>query len=351
MNWGSVQTPNVGPAFLGIGIMILIIMSGSGIPGPSTPGGDALALSGPSDFHTTINGNFSIPSSEPSELALPGAYLFSQLRVTVASAPTNLSGGLTVWIPETAVTFAVANASLRTFHAAETLNFTLSGAPLSPVLNATILVKSPTQFNSSSPAMFSSQLASVMSSEPYGSVILTFGWRWALVNPDGSTLFGRWTANTSVVPAMYAELASYGPTVLRPGGWFSVCVWAPGTTRNFALHLETVTPYDDFTQVNATTPANATSPSCWSAQVASWVTPQTILAHVWNYDRVTLLLYIIKVSVANATQSPLGSLAFLDTPTGGVDVACLVLALGPVVWAVRQRERRAKTPPPEAKGP
>ena len=60
-----------------------------------------------------------------------------------------------------------------------------------------------------------------------------------------------------------------------------------GTTREFSLHLETISPVDDFVQVEENISANATQPVCWSAQVASWVTPQPLVAHVWAYDQKT----------------------------------------------------------------
>ena len=71
-------------------------------------------------------------------------------------------------------------------------------------------------------------------------------------------------------------------------------------------------------------------------QVASWVIPQVILAHVWNYDQVTLLLYILRVTVVNQTGSFLNLPAYWTGWTGIATLGAAGVGLALAVWGGRR---------------
>jgi hypothetical protein len=346
---GDVRTFRVGAGLSApirmAAVMTVLLLAGfaSAASGPSRQGAVPSTAS-PSDFETQPNGNFSIWIPQPTGTVVPGSYILAEFSLALATPSSDLPPTVNVWVPETSATFSLTNVSVRMFHPAFLLNFTHGGPTVSNESNLTTLLKFTAEFNTSALAILSSQLAAVMTNVPYGSITLTASWRWAIAYPDGMTVFGDWSAPTSFEPAEYATLTSFGPTTLVPGGNFQVCISAPEAGRQFSLHLETAVPYDDFVQVNQTvTQANSTT--CWVAAVADWVTPQVILAHVWNYDRVTLLLYIIKVTVVNQTAGWTDVFTPLENWNALATIGALGLGAGLVVWgAHRVRPKRPHEP-------
>ncbi len=302
---------------------------------------------------STPNGNLSISAPQPIAQVVPGSYLVSQYRVSVVSNLTELPPILTVWVPQTIALFRLPTETLQVIGFARVVNFTQGGPYISNAINGSVLVKLATSFNTTSDALLTSQLLSFMYSAPDGAFGLAVTWRWAIFYPDGSSDFGPWSQSPEFPGVEYAQLVSYGPTTLPTQGWFQVCMAASGVTRQFSLHLETISPVDDFIHAEQNVSASATAPVCWSAQVAPWVTPQPLIAHVWAYDRLTFLMYLVKVTVVNQTGGA-GPFSILTTWSGAVTVGALAVAGGLVVWGIRHavvRRQAPGTPPPGARGP
>jgi hypothetical protein len=286
------------------------------------------------------NGNLSLSVPQPSTAVVPGMFIQVQLEITAQPAGGQaLPADLTIWVPQTIALFRTSNGTIQVIDPAIALNFTpgTSSDP-SALVNASSVVKAPGTFNITTPALLTSQLLSFMTNAPYGSLSLSATWRWALAYPDGSTSAGGWSPTSIVLPAEYAQLVSYGPTTIPVHGNFRVCMVVSGTSREFSLHLETISPVDDFIQVEQNVTGTSGAPTCWEAQVASWVTPQPILAHVWAYDQKTFLLYLIKIAVVNATQ-PLDVLSPILSWSGVATVGALLIAVALVGWSVRSRRR------------
>jgi hypothetical protein len=283
---------------------------------------------------STPNGNLSISIPQPIAQVVPGSYLVSQYRVSVVSNLTALPPTLTVWVPQTIALFHLPTQTLQVIGSARVVNISQGGPYISNDINGSVLVKLATSFNTTSDALLTSQLLSFMYSAPDGAFALAVTWRWAIFYPDGSSEFGPWSQSPEFPGVQYAALVSYGPTTLPTQGWFQVCMAPSGVTREFSLHLETISPVDDFIHAEVNVSANATAPVCWSAQVAPWVTPQPLIAHLWAYDRLTFLMYLVKVYVVNQTGIT-GPFSILTTWSGVVTVGALAVAAGLVVWGVR----------------
>jgi hypothetical protein len=322
--------------------VVVVGGAASGAPSTTEAGGSVPALVHPA---STPNGNLSISVPQPVAQLVPGAYLVSQYRVSIVSNLTALPPSLTVWVPQTIGLFHLPTQSLQVIGSARTLNFSQGGPYTSNEINGSVLVKAASSFNTTSDALLTSQLLSFMYSAPDGAFGLSVAWRWAIYYPDGSSELGPWGVSSQFPGVQYAALTSYGPTTVLPQGWFQVCMAASGVTRQFSLHLETINPVVDFIHVEQNISANATEPVCWSAQVAPWVTPQPLIAHIWAYDQLTFLMYLIKVTVAN--QSGLsGPFTIFTTWNGVVTVGALCVAGGLVVWGVRRAVLQSRATKP-----
>lgn len=326
-------------------VLVIAVLLVSGVPGAAHAAGPQGSTSATRlQPDSPPNGNLSISIPEPAVPVVSGSYLIGQLRVSVVVANfTEVPQVLTVWVPQALFLFNLTDQTIRSFGPRVELNFSAGGPYVSNLINGSILVKLGGGFNSTARALVSTQLLAFMSNAPYGALLLSVTWRWAVAFPDGSSVFGPWSGASVFEPAKYTGLVSYGPTTLPPGGWFEVCVASSGTTREFSLHLETISPVDDFVQVEENISANATQPVCWSAQVASWVTPQPLVAHVWAYDQRTFLLYLIKITIANQT-GPYAFLAPWETWNALVTLSALGVACGLAVWSWMRFSSRRRRP-------
>jgi hypothetical protein len=338
------------PVWWAVTLVVVVVLSGLSIGGgrataPVTP---ATATAESPSVHpsSTPNGNLSISIPQPIAQVVPGTYLVSQYRVSVVSNLTELPPVLTIWVPQTIALFHLPTQSLQVIGSARVINISQGGPYISNDINGTVLVKLATSFNTTSDALLTSQLLSFMYSAPDSAFGLAVTWRWAIFYPDGSSEFGPWSQSPEFPGVQYAAMVSYGPTKLPPQGWFQVCMAASGVTRQFSLHLETISPVDDFIHAEQNVSANASAPVCWSAQVAPWVTPQPLIAHLWAYDQLTFLMYLVKVYVVNQTGLA-GPLSILTTWNGVATVGALAVAAGLVVWGIRHtvvRRRPAQSP-------
>ncbi|MCI4363680.1 MAG: hypothetical protein L3K13_05175 [Thermoplasmata archaeon] len=315
------------------------------VAGPQVAAPRSSTQLGPADFQTSANGNFSVWIPPPTVTPVAGAVVMGQFVVSLTS-PLPASGTLSVWVPQAEATFFFSNGSVHLFRSAFELNFS-SGTPTSsPLENMSTIVRIGLPFNQSSSAILSSQLAAVMSDQPYGAVHLAVSWHWILISPDGSASSGAWGRPYAVLPALFVQMTNAGPTVLHPGDSFGMCLTGPLGGRTFSLHLEVANPLNDFIRVNRTVALNSTGPLCMTARVATWVSPQVLIAHVWAYDRVTLLLYIVKVTVVNATSTLFGLPAFWATGPGIASLGALAVAVGIAGWGVWNRLPRSRPPVP-----
>ena len=306
-------------------VLILLGATGAGL-GASASAAPA-PHAAPPIFSTTINSNFSIPDAAPGGTFYPGTYLRAQFEIGLASG-RSYTTPVQVWVPGTAAQFPTNQGPVRLAHLAVNYTFVPGGPTESNATNLTTLITYAGSFNATGNATLSSQLVALMSNQPYGTLNVTVSWRWLVGLPDGSVEVGAWTRPVTIMPALYAALVSIGPTTLAPGSSVSVCLGGPIAGRTFSLHLETVNPYDDFIQVNSTAPASG-GPLCWSAPIPPWVPPQGLLAHVWDYDAVTLLLYNVKIALVNASALPTtGPFAALLTPSGAATTVAGIGLLG-----------------------
>ncbi|MCI4345931.1 MAG: hypothetical protein L3K07_04180 [Thermoplasmata archaeon] len=342
LRWTRKLLSIVALTLLALPSLLLVPAVAAGAPGAAPT---ASAQPAPADFQTSANGNFSVWIPPPTVTPVAGAVVMGQFVVSLTS-PLPASGTLSVWVPQAEATFFFSNGSVHLFRPAFELNFSSGSPTSSPLENLSTLVRVGLPFNQSSSAILSSQLAAVMSDQPYGAVHLAVTWHWILISPDGSTFSGAWGRPYSVLPALFVQMTNAGPTVLHPGDSFGMCLTGPLGGRTFSLHLEIANPLNDFVRVNRTVAPNTTGPLCWSARVATWVSPQVLIAHVWAYDRVTLLLYIVKVTIVNATSTLFGLPAFWATGPGIATLGALAVGLGVAVWGVWSRLPRSHRPPP-----
>jgi hypothetical protein len=319
---------------------LLLVVAGLLVPFPvlgahaaatSPPRRGAIPLLGsrPSDFATSANGNWSLTQPGPSGSLYPGSSLGAQYTVSLRSTlsgPTPLS----VWVPPAELIFATSLGPYRVF--GPWANFTFGGngsvsSVLSATFNLSLTAQAPATFNSTNRTVFSSQLVAIMSSLPHGSVNLSVAWRWVVAGPDGSVAMSPWANSSLIDPAYFASVESFGPPQLTAGQSYGVCIGGPIAGRLFSLHLEVAKPYDDFVQVNNSVSANATT-ACWSATVPQGIAPGPLLAHIWSYDRVTLLLYVLKFNLVNATA---GAPETLASPGWKLVVNLSALSVGGLV--------------------
>jgi hypothetical protein len=336
------------PLLLTAGLLLPLPAVGPPVTVPAAPHGGTTALvaSHPSDFATSANGNWTLSLPGPIGSLYPGASLGAEYDVSLRSALPGASP-LSVWVPPAMITFATSSGALRVY--GNWANFTFGGngsvsSVLSDNFNLSLTAVAPATFNATNRTIFSSQLAAIMSSLPYGSVNLTVAWRWVVAGPDGSISMSPWENSSLIDPAYFASVESFGPPLLTTGGSYGVCIGGPIGGRLFSLHLEVARPYDDFVHVNYSVPAGASS-ACWSATVPQGIAPGPLLAHIWAYDRVTLLLYVLKLTLVNSTAG--GSMT-LASPGWKLAVNLSALSIGGVVLiaALVLPAVRKRTPPP-----
>jgi hypothetical protein len=304
----------------------------------------------PSDFATSANGNFSLTQPGPIGSLYPGTSLGAQYTVSLRT-PLSSPSPLAVYVPPPELIVATSIGALRVF--GSWANFTFGGngsvsSVLSATYNLSLTIELPATYNATNRTIFSSQLVAIMSSLPYGSVNLSVAWRWVVAGPDGSIAKSPWANSSLIDPAYFASVESFGPAQLTPGQSYGVCIGGPIAGRLFSLHLEIAKPYDDFVHVNESVPAGATS-ACLSATVPQGIAPGPLLAHIWSYDRVTLLLYVLKLTLVNATAGAPPTLASpgwkLVVNVSALSFGGLVLVAVVVAPVLRKRPPRPSNEP------
>jgi hypothetical protein len=298
--------------------------------------------------NTSINDDLELNATPPGGTFAPGTLLRIDYRITVQSASPATQ--VTIYMPALLASFpgtpAPANVFLPPRNLTLGVGATLTAAP------GAFTLRNTTSFNGTRPATLNSELVSLMGSEPYGSISLVAQWNWSITTPNGATTTSGWGPLSPPViqPAQVAVLQSLVPRSLVPPAAVTACLTGPVQGRTFSLHAETPKPFDDFVGNTTRNPVNGPSTFCLSVVIPLNITPQTILMHLWDYEAVTLLLYIVKVKVGNNSSGP-PSYGLPGTWTEYANGAIVVGALGVgIATAIVARrdgpEGPGWTPPP-----
>ncbi|MCI4319033.1 MAG: hypothetical protein L3K23_02735 [Thermoplasmata archaeon] len=339
---------------------VLLLLLGAACASGIAPGHPATAVTPSSEASatpavtTSPHGNILIRSAAPQGDVPPGMVLTVQYRLAIVNDTTS-TGVVPVRVPGTLASFQTHTGPLFVFGLGR--NVSLSGPGFSdPNLTTTsTLLDNETVFQTGATASFDTQLAALMTPFPYGSIALYAQWKWTLVAQDGSEVNSSWSpaAPELLQPAQYADLLSIVPVQLAPGGGITSCLGGSIVNRTFSLHAETVRPLNDFVQNTNTVPANETNSFCQTIVIPSNVAPQPLIVHIWDYTVVTLLLYIVKVSLVNATKLNASAVLGLP-PVLYLDVGALVVTVAILLWVLgvrRPTEELPETPDPRESMP
>jgi len=324
--------------------------AGRTTPAPGRPAA-TISLARSAD-NTSINDNLVLNATPPAGTYAPGTVLKVVFRVTVNSSTG--PGGLTVYVPQLDASFPAVPAPVNVFLAPR--NLTIGVGATAAATPGTVTLRNPTTFNGTHPATLDSQLVALMASEPFGNDSVSVQWNWTLSTPNGATSTGVWgPSNPPLIhPAEVAFLQSVSPRSVVPPAPVTACLTGPVQGRTFALHAETLKPFDDFVGNSTRDPVGGPSTWCLTVVIPVNITPQTILMHVWDYESVTLLLYLAKVTVGNNSSTSAGpGLPGLwsDYANGAIVVGAVGVG---VVTAVIVRREPLEPPttgsPPEPNG-
>ncbi|MCI4350813.1 MAG: hypothetical protein L3K15_04800 [Thermoplasmata archaeon] len=294
---------------------------------------------------TSPHGNILIHSRAPQGAITPGMVLSVEYRLAIVNDTPSI-GAVPVRVPGTLASFPTQGGPLFLFQVGR--NVTLSGTGFSDpnATNSPQLLTNASAFQTGETATFDTQLAALMTPFPYGQLTLEAQWQWTLTAQDGSHLNGSWSPTIPQVihPAQYAYLVSIGPAQVAPGGGITSCLGGSIVNRTFSLHAETVHPLNDFVQNTNTVPATQSSPFCQTIVIPSSVPPQPLIVHIWDYGSVTLLLYIVKVGLLNASKLNGSGPAALPW-VYYVDGGALAVGGGIVLWMLAGRRPGRPTAP------
>lgn len=258
----------------------------------------ALAAASVGANNTTFHGNLLVPAPAPNGSAPGGSALEVAYQVKLDSA-ASAPGLTTVYFPTMSVTFEVGWGALPVVIPPAVVNLTTENWTASPATTRSVELQNLTYFVGDAPVALSSELLSVMSSRPYGTVSLLFEWQYRLSTPGAAEIPWSPAGGVALEPAELARLTRVAPLTLAPGGPVEACVDGPVADRTFSLHAEVASPYDDFVQRTVVIPADPTLPYCWNVTIPGTIRPGPILLHLWDFDEVTLLLDSVRLNLTN----------------------------------------------------
>jgi hypothetical protein len=296
--------------------------------------------------NTSINNDLVLNATSPAGTYSPGAIVHVEYRVTVLSATDG--GSVTIYLPQLLASLPGLPAPVNLFLPPRNLTMgvgaTVTAAP------GTLTLRNTTSFNGTRPATINSQLVSLMGSAPFGDINVSGQWNWSITTPDGATASSGWqpASSPTIEPAEIASLLSLTPRTLTPPAPVTACLTGPLQGRTFSLHAETPKPFDDFVGNSTRDPIDGPSTWCLTVVIPVNITPQTILMHIWDYESVTLLLYIVKVKVVNNTSAAAAAVV-PGTWTEYANAAILAgaIAIGVTTAVVIRREPVPPPPPVE----
>jgi hypothetical protein len=344
--------------FVGFAVVVLLVTSLGPAPTESGPTHTPLAprsvdLAAHPAGNTSINDEIDLTAASPVGSFAPGTVVRVSLLLNVTSLTNTSATSATVYVPELQAVFPASPASVEIFPAG--VNVTLGiGAPVVAVTGS-VTIRNETTFNTSGKLTFTSELAALMASEPFGDLTLVDQWNWTVTTPTGAATSSGWGPTPAQVihPAEVAFLKSLEPRSFTVPSTITACLTGPIQARTFSLHAETPKPVDDFVINTTRNPINGPSTFCLTIVIPATIAPQPLLVHIWDYETVTLLLYIVKVTATNATTNGSGPGGGTDW-TQDADIAAIVgvgvVAVG-VIVLVRRHPPEPRAPAPPASPP
>ncbi|HKV90749.1 MAG TPA: hypothetical protein VJQ43_06100, partial [Thermoplasmata archaeon] len=268
---------------------------------PSLPDRAPITAAARPMANTSINDIIQLNTTLPAGTFSPGTLLQVTYRVSLVTVPVTPSA--TVYVPGLLASFPASPAPLNLFLPPHNLTMG-SGATVTASPTAFVL-RNTTSFNASRSANLNSELVALMSSEPFGNASVVVQWNWTMRTAGGAVTTSGWgpANSTPIHPAQIAFLQSLSPRSVVPPAPITACLTGPIQGRTFSLHAETPKPFDDFVANTTRNPIHGPSTFCLTVVIPASITPQNILMHVWDYESVTLLIYIVKVKVVNGTSA------------------------------------------------
>jgi hypothetical protein len=324
--------------------------AGSGpvvVPPPSR----TVAMAAQPAGNTSINDEIDLTGASPTGTFPSGTVVRVSLRFSVNSSSSD-SSQATIYVPQLQAVFPAVPASVQLFPPG--VNVTVGFGSEVTADTGTFTLRNQTTFNTSGKVTFTSELAALMGSEPFGELTILDQWNWSVTTPTGVVTSSGWGPTPSQVihPAEYANLLSLGPRSFTVPSPITACLTGPVQGRTFSLHAETPKPVDDFVANTTRDPVGGPSTFCLTIVIPTNITPQPLLVHVWDYESVTLLLYIVKVTVVNATTNGSGSGSGIDwTEYADIGAIVGVLAVAVGVFLLLRRTPPPPPPPPPTTAP
>lgn len=322
---------------------------GSGAPAS----GPAPATSGPAltpVSHAALR--FVLP--DPASTTQVGERVAAAIQLSVPNFTARAGPSLIV-VPPTGLYVQTVNSTLQVLMAGANVSINGTGVidfALGPSARETQSVSYP----SNGTAILSSQGVALMAEGPFGQSEVQMRAHWVLMDPDGATQNGPWTAWSTIWPAEFVALQPIATRTWVPGGSYPICLSGSLSQRTFSFHLGLAAPGSQVDEGSVTVPASAPQPYCLSATVASSIAPQTAYGHLWEYGNTTYLLYVFQVRIANGTvgglapQSPGGTLPSLIV-LGLVAAGGIALIVAVVHPSSPLRRKRPSNSPAPALGP
>ncbi|MFI5415110.1 MAG: hypothetical protein ACHQ16_05535, partial [Candidatus Lutacidiplasmatales archaeon] len=317
----------VGFGTLAVGLLLLTILGapsvGSAVAAVHSPA-RGLAVSAQPSGNTSINDAVDLTGSSPSASFPAGTVLRVSWRFTMNS--TTSATQATIYLPQLQAVFPATPAPVQIFLNSQNITggfgLTISAA------SGAVTLHNATTFNKTGRVTFTSELAALMGSEPFGDLVVLPQWNWSVTTPAGVTTTSGWGPSPppTIHPALVATLQSLVPKSLTPPAPVTACLTGPLQGRTFSLHAETPKPVDDFVANTTRDPIGGPSTFCLTIVILANITPQPLLIHIWDYESVTLLLYIEKVTVTNGSGE--GTNGTGPDWTEYADVAIVVGAVG-----------------------
>lgn len=343
----------VGFGTLAVGLLLLTILGGPSVASAVAPGhppARELTVSAQPSGNTSINDAIDLTASAPSGSFPAGTVLRVSCEFTMNS--TTSATQATVYMPQLQAVFPATPAPVQLFLNSQ--NITGGFGPTIAAASGAITLHNATTFNKTGRVTFTSELAALMGSEPFGDLSVLPQWSWTVMTPSSVTTTSGWGPSPppTIHPALVATLQSLIPKSLTPPAPVTACLTGPLQGRTFSLHAETPKPVDDFVANTTRDPVGGPSTFCLTIVILTNITPQTLLIHVWDYESVTLLLYIEKVTVTNGSGD--GTNGTGPDWTEYADVAIVVGAVGvgiAVLVLMRRQPPESSAPVPTAAPP
>ncbi|MFI5415624.1 MAG: hypothetical protein ACHQ16_08285, partial [Candidatus Lutacidiplasmatales archaeon] len=240
--------------------------------------------------NTSINDIIQLNLTSPVGQFAPGSVLLVSYRVALQT--TTPTPSATVYVPGLVASFPAVPAPIIMFLPGH--NLTLASGSTAAASPTGFTLRNTTSFNGTHPSNLNSELVALMSSEPFGDASVVVEWNWTLRTANGAVTTSGWgPSNAATIhPAQIAFLQSLSPRSVLPPAPVTACLSGPVQARTFSLHAETPKPFDDFVANTTRNPLGGPSTFCLTVVIPGTITPQTILMHIWDYESVTLLLYV-----------------------------------------------------------